>query len=112
MTNAMIILFESVKLMEEGKLKGTGQFVQVETENGIKRLEMPEEIHTYAKWRELGYQVRRGEKSEIKIRVWKYRGRVQTDEESGEEVQTGSCFMKLASFFTMAQVDAIAKATA
>ena len=112
MTNAMIILLESSKLMEQGKLKGSGQFVEIETENGNKKLEMPEEIHTYAKWRELGYQVRRGEKSEIKIRVWKYRGRVQTDEESGEEVQTGSCFMKLASFFTMAQVDAIAKATA
>lgn len=113
MTNAMIILMESVKLMEAGKLKGTGQYIEVETENGMKRLEVPEAIHTYKKWQELGYQVRRGETSEIKIRVWKYKGRVHTDEESGDEIQTGgSCFMKLASFFTMAQVDAIAKATA
>ena len=107
MTNAMIIFLESVKLMEEGKLKGTGQFVDIETENGIKKMEIPETIHTFTKWKELGYQVRRGEKSQIKIQVWKYRGRTQTDEESGEVVETGRCFLKVASFFTMAQVDAI-----
>ena len=108
MTNAMIILIESVKLMEEGKLNGTGNFVEVETQDGKKQLEIPEPIHTYAKWKELGYQVRKGEKSEIKIQVWKYRGKIQHDEESGEDVETGKCFMKVASFFTRAQVDAIA----
>lgn len=108
MTNAMIILMESVKLMEEGKLNGTGNFVEVETQDGKKQLEIPEPIHTYAKWKELGYQVRKGEKSEIKIQVWKYRGKIQHDEESGEDVETGKCFMKVASFFTRAQVDAIA----
>ena len=108
MTNAMIILMESIKLMEEGKLNGTGNFVEVETQDGKKQLEIPEPIHTYAKWKELGYQVRRGEKSEIKIQVWKYRGKIQHDEESGEDVETGKCFMKVASFFTRAQVDAIA----
>ena len=108
MTNAMIILMESVKLMEEGKLNGTGNFVEVETQDGKKQLEIPEPIHTYAKWKELGYQVRKGEKSEIKIQVWKYRGKIQHDEESGEDVETGKCFMKVASFFTRAQVDVIA----
>ena len=108
MTNAMIILMESVKLMEEGKLQGTGQFLEVETENGKEKMEIPEAIHTYAKWKELGYQVRKGEKSEIKIQVWKYRGKIQHDEESGEDVETGKCFMKVASFFTRAQVDVIA----
>lgn len=29
MTNAMIILNESVRLMEEGVLKGTGEFVTI-----------------------------------------------------------------------------------
>lgn len=68
MTNAMIILMESVKLMEEGKLKGTGKFVEVETQDGKKQLEIPEAIHTYAKWKELGYQVRRGENPRSKFR--------------------------------------------
>lgn len=106
MTNAMIILWESVKLMEEGKLHGTGEFIEVEDGNGEKKkLEIPETIHTYAKWKELGFQVRRGEKSEIKITIWKYRGKKKQDEESGEEVEMGKCFMKTAAFFTAAQVD-------
>lgn len=110
MTNAMIILMESVKLMEEGKIRGTGQYMQVETSDGVKELEIPEPIHTYAKWHELGYQVRRGEKSEIKIQVWKYRGKIKHDEESGEDIETGKCFMKVASFFTRAQVELMATA--
>lgn len=34
MTNATIILNESFRLMEEGKLHGSGQFAEIETENG------------------------------------------------------------------------------
>ena len=112
MTNAMIVLMESVKLMEQGKLKGTGQFIDLETENGIKRLEMPEAIHTYKIWQDLGYQVRKGETSEIKIRIWKYdnRRRRRNSEESEEETQNSErCFKTLASFFTRAQVDPIVK---
>ena len=41
MTNAMIILMESVKLMEEGKLKGTGKFVEVETQDGKSSWKFP-----------------------------------------------------------------------
>lgn len=110
MTNAMIIFMERCRLMEEGIIKGTGKFVEIETDKGMQRFEEPEEIHTYAKWKSLGYQVRKGEKSEIKIQVWKYRGKIQHDEESGEDVETGRCFLKVASFFTQAQVDAIATA--
>ena len=33
---------------------------------------MPELIHTYQKWKELGYQVRRGEKAIAKFPIWKY----------------------------------------
>ena len=107
MTNAMIIFMERCRLMDEGKLKGTGRFVEIETDQGVQKMEEPEQIHTYAKWKELGYQVRKGEKSDIKITVWKYRGRVQHDEESGEDIETGRCFMKTAAFFTAAQVDRI-----
>ena len=77
MNNATIILLESVKLMEEGKLKGSGNFITIETQNGQKEIEVPEAIHTYTKWKELGYQVKRGAKSEIKIPVWKYRGKTE-----------------------------------
>ena len=107
MTNAMIILMESAKLMEEGKLKGTGKFIEIETAEGKKKIELPEEIHTYAKWKQLGFQVKKGEKSDIKFSVWKYRGKVQLDEESGEEIETGRCFLKMSAFFTVSQVERI-----
>lgn len=108
MTNEMIILVESVKLMEQGVLKGTGQFVQAEINGEIKELEIPEEIHTYKKWKSLGYQVRKGEKSKIKFAVWTYKGRRELDEESGEEIEKGRCYMKNSCFFTKEQVDKIA----
>lgn len=105
MTNQMIVFMERCRLMDQGIIKGTGRFVEIETDQGVRRLEEPEPIYTYKRWQELGYQVRKGETSQIKIRIWKYRGNVQADEESGEEMETnGKCFMKLASFFTMEQV--------
>lgn len=56
MTNAMIILMESIKLMESGVLKGTGEKIVVEDAEGNKKeLEVPEVIHTYAHWKSLGY---------------------------------------------------------
>lgn len=62
-TNSMIILLESMKLMEQGILGRTGETIVYEDGNGNKKqVEMPEPIHTYQKWKELGYQVRRGEK--------------------------------------------------
>ena len=108
MTNQMIIFMERCKLFDEGKIKGTGIFTEMEINGEIKKLELPEEIHTYNKWKELGYQVRRGEKSQIKFSIWKYRGSANTDEESEENVRGGHCFMKLSAFFTMDQVDKIA----
>lgn len=49
MTNAMSILTESVKLMEDGILTGTGEIIVVEDSEGNKKqLEMPEPIHTFA----------------------------------------------------------------
>ena len=34
MTNAQIILQESIKLMKENKIKGTGEFIVIEKEDG------------------------------------------------------------------------------
>ena len=112
MTNAMIILNESVKLMEQGLLKGTGEFVTVEDSEGNKtQLEMPEGIHTFNGWKERGYQVKNGEKSNIKFPIWKY-----TKKEKAEEEKTGNpledapitnMFMKMSAFYTMAQAELV-----
>lgn len=64
MTNNMIILMERVELMKHGILDGTGVYMTVEDKDGNKQqVEIPEEIHTYAKWKQMGYQVQKGQKA-------------------------------------------------
>lgn len=115
MTNTMIIFTESVRLMEEGTLKGTGEIVTMVTADGTEReIEMPEPIHTFNGWKALGYSVKKGEKSTIKFPIWKY-----TEKEKAEEEKTGNpiedapvsnMFMKMSAFFRRDQVEKIATA--
>lgn len=115
MTNAKIIFNESVRLMNEGVLKGTGEFVTVEYDDGEKvSLEIPEPIHTFNGWKALGYSVKKGEKSSIKFPIWKY-----TEKEKPEEEKTGNpledapvtnMFMKMSAFFRFDQVEKIVTA--
>lgn len=111
MTNAMIILLESVKLMEEGKIKGSG--IKGKTPEG-KEIELPEAIHTYQAWKSLGYQVKKGSKAVAQFPVWKYIGgmknkekEVRDDVDVEENENKGYCRMKMASFFTADQVERI-----
>lgn len=107
MTNKMIILHESVRLMEEGKLNGSGQFVEVKNDDGTTTtMELPEEIHTFNGWKERGFVVKKGEKSSIKFPIWKHTSKKVTTDD-GEERESGKMFMKTSAFFTMAQVEAI-----
>lgn len=107
MTNAMIILNESVELMENGVLSGTGEFVEVEDADGNKkRLEMPEEIHTFSAWKSMGYSVKKGEKAIAKFDIWKHTSKTVTDE-NGEETEKSKMFMKTAAFFKRSQVEKI-----
>ena len=64
-----------------------------------------EEIHTFARWKSMGYAVKKGEHSNIKFAVWKP-VKVK-DKETGEE--TGEkLIMKVSAFFTEKQVEKIA----
>ena len=118
MTNEKIILNESVSLMEQGILKGTGKYVQIETDLGTKTVELPETIHTFNGWKERGYSVKKGEKSKIKFPIWKHTtkildtntGNPETDKMNEEINKQGgqtNMFMKTASFFTFEQVEPI-----
>jgi antirestriction protein ArdC len=112
MTNERIIFNESQRLMAEGILKGSGTFVNVEFEDGTNAyVELAEEIHTFNGWKQRGYSVKKGEKSKIKIAIWKY-----TEKEKPEEEKTGNpledapitnMFMKTSAFFTLDQVEPI-----
>ena len=109
MTNAMIILFESVSLMEQGVLKGTGQFVEVEKNGEIVKLEMPEEIHTFNGWKQRGFSVKKGEKAKAKFPIWKHTSKEKPENElTGnplEDAPITNMFMKMFAFFTADQVE-------
>ena len=74
MTNAQIIFNESIELMNQGIIKGTGRTFTVEMEDGTKKtIEEPEELHTFAAWKERGRQVKKGEHAKAKFYIWKCR---------------------------------------
>lgn len=115
MTNAQIIFNNSIELLNNGIIKGTGKYMTMKLEDGTeKQQEIPEEIHTYAAWKQLGFQVKKGSKAVASFTIWKYaektvkdeNGEVMTDEFG--EVKTSSMFTKKASFFTADQVEKIA----
>lgn len=105
MTNKMIILYEQVRLMEEGLIGTTGRiFVVDDGHGGEKEIAEPEEIHTFAMWKSLGYSVRKGEKAVAKFAIWKHTTRKGIDE-NGEEIDKSRMFLKDACWFSASQVE-------
>lgn len=119
MTNEQIILNASLQLMEEGLLKGSGVFGQIDNGDGTtSTIEFPEEIHTFRGWKARGFSVKKGAKSDIKITIWKHTTKMldtNTDNEElnkmnqqiNDEGGQTNMFMKVAAFFTAAQVEPI-----
>lgn len=67
-----------------------------------------EAAHTYAHWKALGYQVRKGEHAAFSTAIWKYAGRKNADDENADANEEGGrMFLKNAHFFTASQVDPI-----
>lgn len=88
-TNNQIIMDATFSLVLEGKLGAD------------------EEIHTFARWKALGYTVKRGEHALIKLPIWKMSTKKNDD---GEEVATGRMFPKTSAFFGTSQVEKLAGA--
>ena len=111
MTNAQIIMNESINLLENGIIKGTGRMLEAvivdKDGNETKKLvEEPEAIHTYAAWKQLGYKVKKGEKAKASFIIWKH---VPGKKEENDEQEESKMFMKKAHFFTIDQVEKITK---
>ena len=106
MTNGEIIFRASQELLKQGILKATGRMFIQELPDGSK-IEVPEAepIHTYNGWKDLGYQVKKGEHAKASFPIWKYSGK--KDEETGEETG-GKCWQRKAFWFTFDQVEKIA----
>lgn len=60
-------------------------------------------LHTFQGWKARVYRVKKGEKTTIRIDIWKHTGN-KIDEETGEESE-GHMFMKTACFFLRSQVE-------
>lgn len=107
MTNEMIILNERIRLYEAGKISGTGRKMKIRTEDGgTKLIEEPEQIHSFSRWKEYGYAVRKGEKAVTKLEIWKCAERKKKEEKPEEEGETVErIFKKATFFFTASQVE-------
>lgn len=74
-----------------------------------KGIPLDTQLHTYEAWKKLGYKVKKGEKSEHKITIWKYSVKIVEDKDTGEEKKVSRCFPKLSAFFSSEQVEKIDK---
>ena len=105
MTNREIVFDRAQHLAEAGIIKYTGRVYNVKFEDGHEiRVKETEAIHTYQAWKELGFQVQKGQKAVDKFTIWKHVTRKNT--ETGEEI--GKMILKTAAFFSQSQVEAIA----
>ena len=109
MTNNEIIFAERLKLMEKGILKGTGECILTKDKLGNeKEIEIPAEIHTFKGWKERGYIVKKGEKSNIKISIWKHTVVKNKSDDKEIDIEEEKMFKKISAFFTDEQVEKIA----
>lgn len=106
-TNAMIIFNAQMELLAQGKIGTTGRTVIVQFEDGEREIPEPEEIHTFAHWKERGYSVKKGEHAIAAFPIWKYTSKAAGASEE-EAQEKGYCFMKKAFWFKASQVEKIA----
>lgn len=109
MTNAEIIMNERIHLMEQNKIGTTGRKLKaIVMKDGVEEVRIfdePEEIHTFAAWKKLGYSIKKGEKAVAKFHIWKYTEKV-VEAENGEDEETiKNMFMKASCFFAQSQVE-------
>ena len=63
-------------------------------------------MYTWGVWRNLGYQVKKGEKCRHRVALYKHT--TKKIEQDGQERTVGRCFVKTANLFTSEQVEKIA----
>lgn len=65
-------------------------------------------LHTFLAWKKMGYSVRKGEKSQHKITIWKNTTK-KSKSDDGAEITTSKMVMTTACFFTINQVEKLEK---
>ena len=97
MTNFEIVLREAIM-----QKVFTPEQVALYVENGLR---IP--LHTFQEWHNLGYMVKKGEKSRMTCMIWKYSSKNVPTEDGQEEEKGGRYFLAKAHFFTADQVEKI-----
>lgn len=107
MTNAMIIFWQSVELMEAGVIGSTGRILTMELPDGsTKEIQEPEPIHTFACWKGMGFSVKKGEHAVAKFPIWKGSEKVVKDADGNDTDEKDlKMFRKEAFFFKSSQVE-------
>lgn len=80
----------------------------IETYKTAHNIPLSTPLYTYAAWRSMGYQVRKGEASRHKIQMWKYvpgARKPNTEAQEAPEGKRNKCFMKTVYLFTQEQVE-------
>lgn len=78
----------------------------IEKEKMMLGMSVIEPLHTFAKWKSLGFKVKKGEHAVCQTKLWKRKGKkVETDE--NEEIEINNFYMTKAYLFTLKQVERI-----
>lgn len=107
MTNAMIIFWKSVDLMNTGVIGTTGRTLMMELADGsTQEIMEPEAIHTFACWKSLGFSVKKGEKAIARFPIWKGSEKAVLDDNGNEtDEKSLKMFRKESCFFSASQVE-------
>ena len=101
MTNAEIIFNAGQALAKQGIIGYTGnEFEAVNDQGEPVMVKEPEPIHTYAAWKDLGYQVQKGQKAIASFKIWKHT--TKENKETGKN--ESKMFLTTAFFFKSSQV--------
>lgn len=108
MTNAQIISAAQDALLEAGAIRSTGRMLKAIDGAGNEILfPEAEPIHTYQAWKEMGFQVQKGQKAVCKLQIWKHTTRKAKREDGSEGEEESRMFMTSAAFFALHQVQPI-----
>lgn len=80
----------------------------IESYKAENNIPMEKPLFTYAVWKTMGYQVKRGEASRHRVQMWKYTPGKKTVDTEAQEAPQGKgsrCFMKTVCLFTQEQVE-------
>ena len=109
MTNAEIIMRESEALMAQGILASAGT-IEVQDEDGNKHeVDVPEDIHTYQGWKQLGSQVKKGEHAVARFAIWTpSKRKMDDDTDEAKKVDAKpNMWLSTAYWFKASQVEEV-----